>query len=177
MDLTEPVPHQVSSPPLSANVPYTLTDPAYRPDLLPHVDLHHYQYFDFTSGKSSDALISGWSEADVTGVWSGQRTAYIGFLVTDGGQHHAGFAIIKAGMYLKPPTLNVQTVEVWANHTWIGRYLVDKSFEELKLSLSNVSVENGGPLLFSLSLPNAAQVHPSDSQAIALNLKTLEFVR
>ena len=156
--------------------PPSMPEPAYDAAALPQ--LSPGKKLDFSNGQNRGALLSGWSDAEPSGVWSDGHNAFIGFVVGNGAT--ASEAVLHADIFLVPPTLREQTVQIWSAGSKLAEYQLDTLHSDIKIPLRGIATKTGTPVVLGFQLPNAISSHAvtgsADTRVIALSVQSLELL-
>jgi hypothetical protein len=156
--------------------PPSLQTPAFDVAALPH--LSPGQTLDFSNGQNRGALLSGWSGPEPTAVWSDGHNAFIGFVVGNGAAPSQ--AILHADVFLVPPMLGKQAVQVWSGGRKLAEYQLYASPADIKIPLRGIAAKTGAPVILGFYLPNAIAPHAvtdsGDTRILGLSLKSLELI-
>lgn len=157
-----------------------IEEPDYDVSSLPFVSSG--QHVDATNPQYWRAFLSGWSKVDELGRWSDGREAFLGFRVAGTRPQDVPTGIIvHANVYLAPPALTKQHVQVWSNGVLIANYEFDKSSVDLAIPLAPLRLSVGRALVVGFYLPDAsspkAMQHASDPRLLGLYVHSLDFIR
>lgn len=136
--------------------PPSLREPAYNVTALPHLSPGHS--LDFSNGQNRNALLSGWSGPKPKGVWSDGHNAFIGFVVGNGAT--LSDAVLHADVFLVPPTLREQTLQIWSAGSKLAEYQLDTPHSDIKIPLRGIATKTGTPVVLGFQLPNAISPQP-----------------
>jgi hypothetical protein len=156
--------------------PASMQPPAYNDAALPR--LSPGQKLDFSNGQNRSALLSGWSGPEPSAVWSDGHNAFIGFVVGNGATPRE--AVIHADVFLAPPMLAQQTLQVWSAGVKLADYRLNTQHADIRIPLRGIDTKAGAPVILGLYLTNAIAPHAisdsGDMRILGLFLQSLELI-
>jgi hypothetical protein len=133
----------------------------------------------FKDGENRGALISGWSNPEPWGVWSGGYEAQLGFVVLGiSGQDAKIF--IECIAFVMPPKLPEQKLELWSRNIKLGEVTLTKSPNSFSFPLHGLVLGDGHPIILRLKMPFAIspkelQIGNDDVRKLAVGLLSIRF--
>jgi hypothetical protein len=161
------------------NEPAPPPEPKYDIASLPSIDVD--QKVEFGTGKDNRALISGWSVPEPGGIWSLGKNAAIGFLVRCKPTACISddlMLVFEGSAFVAPGHLS-QRIEAWLGKRKVDRVRLSTPYGGMFwISLKGVQIEDGTPLVVSLSFPDAVPskvTNSTDAREVAFRIASLRL--